>query len=113
MRSSGKANGKPYRPWSSARRSCWWCSDGLGEKPDLFPRHKFLRDQGAGCTLLISPLLSLMRNQIAAARNIGVRAETINSIQRGGLGADRRGTAPQRVRRAVDFPGAAGQRPVC
>ena len=28
---------------------------------------------------MISPLLSLMRNQIAAARNIGVKAETINS----------------------------------
>jgi ATP-dependent DNA helicase RecQ len=40
---------------------------------------RLLRDQGAGCTLLISPLLSLMRNQIAAARNIGVKAETINS----------------------------------
>ena len=40
---------------------------------------RFLRDQGAGCTILISPLLSLMRNQISAARRIGVRAETINS----------------------------------
>ena len=38
-----------------------------------------LRDQGAGCTLLISPLLALMRNQITAAQRIGVKAETINS----------------------------------
>jgi ATP-dependent DNA helicase RecQ len=40
---------------------------------------KLLWDQGAGCALLISPLLALMRNQIAAAERTGVRAETINS----------------------------------
>ena len=32
-----------------------------------------------GPTLLVSPLLALMRNQIAAAQRMGVRAETINS----------------------------------
>jgi ATP-dependent DNA helicase RecQ len=52
---------------------------GWGKSLIYFLATKFLRDQGAGCTLLISPLLSLMRNQIAAARIIGVRAETINS----------------------------------
>jgi ATP-dependent DNA helicase RecQ len=52
---------------------------GWGKSLIYFLATKFLRERGAGCTLLISPLLSLMRNQIAAARNIGVRAETINS----------------------------------
>jgi ATP-dependent DNA helicase RecQ len=52
---------------------------GWGKSLVYFLATKFLRDRGAGCTILISPLLSLMRNQIAAARNIGVRAETINS----------------------------------
>lgn len=52
---------------------------GWGKSLVYFLATKFLRDQGAGCTILISPLLSLMRNQIAAARRIGVRAETINS----------------------------------
>ena len=52
---------------------------GWGKSIVYFLASRFLRDQGAGCTLLISPLLSLMRNQIEAARNIGVRAETINS----------------------------------
>src|SRR5579863_475235 len=52
---------------------------GWGKSLVYFIATKILRDQGAGCTLLISPLLSLMRNQIAAAGNIGVRAETINS----------------------------------
>ena len=52
---------------------------GWGKSLIYFLATKFLRERGAGFTLLISPLLSLMRNQIAAARNIGVRAETINS----------------------------------
>jgi ATP-dependent DNA helicase RecQ len=52
---------------------------GWGKSLVYFIATKLIRDQGAGCTLLISPLLSLMRNQIAAAQNIGVRAETINS----------------------------------
>ncbi len=52
---------------------------GWGKSLVYFLATRLLRDQGAGCTILISPLLSLMRNQIAAARKIGVRAETINS----------------------------------
>jgi len=52
---------------------------GWGKSIVYFLATKLLRDRGAGWTLLVSPLLSLMRNQIAAARNIGIRAETINS----------------------------------
>lgn len=52
---------------------------GWGKSIVYFLATRLLRDQGAGPTLLISPLLSLMRNQIAAAQNIGVRAESINS----------------------------------
>ena len=52
---------------------------GWGKSLVYFLATRLLRDKGAGCTLLISPLLSLMRNQIAAAQRIGVRAETINS----------------------------------
>ncbi|MEO7869911.1 MAG: RecQ family ATP-dependent DNA helicase [Candidatus Limnocylindria bacterium] len=37
------------------------------------------RDEGHGPTLIISPLLSLMRNQIAMAGRIGLRAFTINA----------------------------------
>ena len=40
---------------------------------------KMLREQGAGPTLLISPLLSLIRNQLEAAQRIGLTAATINS----------------------------------
>ena len=52
---------------------------GWGKSLVYFIATKLLRERGAGCTILVSPLLSLMRNQIAAALNIGVRAETINS----------------------------------
>ncbi len=40
------------------------------------------RDQGHGPTLVVSPLLSLMRNQIEAADRLGLRAVTINSANR-------------------------------
>jgi superfamily II DNA helicase RecQ len=52
---------------------------GWGKSSVYFLATRLLRDTGSGCTLLISPLLSLMRNQIDGARRIGVRAETINS----------------------------------
>jgi len=38
-----------------------------------------MRDQGYGLTVIISPLLALMRNQIEAAASYGVRLGTINS----------------------------------
>ena len=52
---------------------------GWGKSNVYFIATKLLREQGAGPALLISPLLSLMRNQIAAAHRMGVRAATINS----------------------------------
>ena len=55
---------------------------GWGKSMVYFLATRMLRDQGAGTTLLISPLLSLMRNQIPAAGRIGVRAATINSSNR-------------------------------
>ena len=52
---------------------------GWGKSIVYFLTTKILRDQGAGPALLISPLLALMRNQIEAARKIGLRPLTINS----------------------------------
>lgn len=52
---------------------------GWGKSFVYFIATKLLREQGAGPALLVSPLLALMRNQIAAAERMGVRAETINS----------------------------------
>lgn len=52
---------------------------GWGKSLVYFIATKLLRRGGAGVTLLISPLLALMRNQIAAAQRIGVKAATVNS----------------------------------
>ena len=52
---------------------------GWGKSFVYFIATKLLRESGAGPALLISPLLSLMRNQIVAAERMGVRAVTINS----------------------------------
>jgi ATP-dependent DNA helicase RecQ len=52
---------------------------GWGKSAVYFIATRVLRDQGAGPTLLVSPLLALMRNQILMAARIGIRAETINS----------------------------------
>lgn len=52
---------------------------GWGKSFVYFIATKLLREAGTGPALLVSPLLSLMRNQIAAAERMGVRAGTINS----------------------------------
>jgi len=52
---------------------------GWGKSIVYFLSTKILRDNGAGVTLLISPLLSLMRNQIEMANRIGIRAYTMHS----------------------------------
>src|SRR5713101_3211771 len=52
---------------------------GWGKSIVYFLASKLLREQRAGPTLLISPLLSLMRSQIERAKRIGVRAGTIHS----------------------------------
>lgn len=52
---------------------------GWGKSFVYFIATKLLREQGVGPALLISPLLALMRNQIAAANRMGLRAFTINS----------------------------------
>ena len=43
---------------------------------------RLLRDAGSGPTILVSPLLALMRNQIRMAERAGVVARTINSENR-------------------------------
>ena len=52
---------------------------GWGKSFVYFIATKLLREAGARPALLISPLLALMRNQIAAAERMGVHADTINS----------------------------------
>ncbi len=79
-------------PAADFRAGQWECIEGIlksqrqlvvqktgwGKSMVYFLGTRLLRDQGKGLTLLVSPLLALMRNQIMAAERIGIRAETIN-----------------------------------
>ena len=52
---------------------------GWGKSNVYFIATRILRDAGSGPTLIVSPLLALMRDQKDAAERIGVAADTINS----------------------------------
>jgi ATP-dependent DNA helicase RecQ len=52
---------------------------GWGKSAVYFVATRLLRDAGAGPTLIVSPLLALMRDQVAAAARARVRAVTMNS----------------------------------
>ncbi|MGN6609809.1 MAG: RecQ family ATP-dependent DNA helicase, partial [Jatrophihabitans sp.] len=52
---------------------------GWGKSAVYFVATALLRALGSGPTVIVSPLLALMRNQIAAAERAGIRAATINS----------------------------------
>ena len=82
---------------------------GWGKSAVYFVATALLRARGAGPTVLVSPLLALMRNQVAAAERAGIRAVTVNSHQRRAVaGGLRRGRA-RRGRRAAGQPRAAQQ----
>ncbi|MGH2899893.1 MAG: RecQ family ATP-dependent DNA helicase, partial [Solirubrobacteraceae bacterium] len=58
---------------------------GWGKSAVYFIATALLRSHpthAAGPTLIVSPLLALMRNQIAAAQRLGIRAHTVNSTNR-------------------------------
>ncbi|WP_336857499.1 RecQ family ATP-dependent DNA helicase [Sinomonas albida] len=55
---------------------------GWGKSAVYFVASLLLRAQGAGPTLIVSPLLALMRDQVEAAARAGVRAVAINSANR-------------------------------
>jgi ATP-dependent DNA helicase RecQ len=52
---------------------------GWGKSLVYFIGTRLLRDQSAGPTLIISPLLALMRDQERMANRLGIRAATLNS----------------------------------
>ena len=81
-------------PGTSLRDDQWRAIDGLvnrrermlvvqrtgwGKSAVYFIAAKLLRRRGRGASVIISPLLALMRNQVAAARRAGIEAETVNS----------------------------------
>src|SRR5262245_65031396 len=52
---------------------------GWGKSAVYFVATALLRASGAGPTVIVSPLLALMRNQVDAAARAGIHARTINS----------------------------------
>jgi ATP-dependent DNA helicase RecQ len=55
---------------------------GWGKSAVYMIATRLLRERGSGPTLLVSPLLALMRDQVAAAARLGLRAATLNSSNR-------------------------------
>ncbi len=55
---------------------------GWGKSAVYFVATALNREEGRGPTLLVSPLLALMRNQLEAAAKLGLRSETVNSTNR-------------------------------
>lgn len=61
------------------RRTLLVARTGFGKSAVYFSATRMLRDRGWGPTVVVSPLLALMRDQVAAASKLGLVAETINS----------------------------------
>ena len=55
---------------------------GWGKSAVYFVATAMLREQGAGPTILVSPLIALMRNQLEAAEALGIHAASVNSSNR-------------------------------
>ena len=55
---------------------------GWGKSAVYFVATRMLRDSGSGATLIVSPLLALMRNQVEAARRMDIHAISIDSTNR-------------------------------
>ena len=61
------------------RRTLLVARTGFGKSAVYFSATRMLRDRGWGPTIVVSPLLALMRDQVAAATRLGLAAFTINS----------------------------------
>ena len=71
---------------------------GWGKSAVYFVATALLRARGAGPTVIVSPLLALMRNQVEAAGRAGIHARTINSANtRSGSTSTRRSRTARRM----------------
>ena len=64
---------------AECRRTLLVARTGFGKSAVYFSATRMLRDRGWGPTVVVSPLLALMRDQVAAAERLGLSAVTINS----------------------------------
>ncbi|GAB3902769.1 hypothetical protein GCM10027612_68380 [Microbispora bryophytorum subsp. camponoti] len=71
--------GRHQSPGHGPQAGAGGAAHRLGKSAVYFIATALLRELGEGPTVIVSPLLALMRNQIAAAERAGIHAETINS----------------------------------
>ncbi|WP_436793367.1 RecQ family ATP-dependent DNA helicase [Actinospongicola halichondriae] len=64
---------------AEGRRTLLVARTGFGKSAVYFSATRMLRDRGWGPTVVVSPLLALMRDQVSSAQKLGLAAETINS----------------------------------
>src|SRR3984885_680118 len=64
---------------SDRRRALVVQRTGWGKSAVYFTATALLRARGAGPSVIVSPLIALMRNQIEAAQRAGIKARTVNS----------------------------------
>ena len=75
MRGCARTSGRRSAPWSSDRRRALVVQrTGWGKSAVYFTATALLRARGAGPSVIVSPLLALMRNQIEAADRAGIHA---------------------------------------
>ena len=110
--------GRPARgdpaPWSGTGAGCSSSSApaGASRRSTSWPPRCCAPARAAtaaGPTLIVSPLLALMRDQVAAATRAGIRAESINSANAQDWGEVRDRPGCRRGRRAAGQPGTAEQ----
>ena len=82
---------------------------GWGKSAVYFIAAKLLRAAGHGPTVIVSPLLALMRNQVAAAERAGVHAATINSSNVADWDEIHDRVRRRRTRRPAGQPGTVEQ----
>src|SRR5580692_7857945 len=68
---------------SDRRRALVVQRTGWGKSAVYFTATALLRARGAGPSVIVSPLIALMRNQIEAAGRAGIQARTVNSANAG------------------------------
>ena len=103
-------SGRRSRRWRSTGGGRWWCSAPAGaSRRSTSSPPCCCAQQGAGPTVIVSPLLALMRNQIAAAERAGIRAVTINSTNIEEWEPIHDADRGRRGRRAAGHPRAAQQ----
>jgi ATP-dependent DNA helicase RecQ len=55
---------------------------GWGKSAVYFIATRLLRSRGSGPTVIVSPLIALMRNQVEMANRLGINSQTVNSTNR-------------------------------